>query len=161
MLFRRRSLRESRTALMALFGLTMLALPCVLRKTPSLFVQWRPVSHGTNYDTVPDNIVISLFLSFFLSFFPLPSGLRKLEAFFGLLITVMAITFGYEVLLLLFDSSFYCFVFSFINTTKTPTRNSCLVISIHCILTMKIIKNKNKKGMAGDGISLGAGLIMS
>lgn len=29
-----------------------------------------------------------------------PAGLRKLEAFFGLLITVMAITFGYEVQLL-------------------------------------------------------------
>lgn len=28
------------------------------------------------------------------------AGLRKLEAFFGLLITIMAITFGYEVQLL-------------------------------------------------------------
>lgn len=26
-----------------------------------------------------------------------PPGLRKLEAFFGLLITIMAVTFGYEV----------------------------------------------------------------
>lgn len=28
---------------------------------------------------------------------PTPTGLRKLEAFFGLLITIMALTFGYEV----------------------------------------------------------------
>lgn len=32
-----------------------------------------------------------------LLFFMLSSGLRKLEAFFGALITVMAISFGYEV----------------------------------------------------------------
>ena len=30
-------------------------------------------------------------------FFILTIGLRKLEAFFGLLITIMAVTFGYEV----------------------------------------------------------------
>jgi hypothetical protein len=29
--------------------------------------------------------------------FALPLGLRKLEAFFGFLITIMALTFGYEV----------------------------------------------------------------
>lgn len=37
------------------------------------------------------------FLSFFLSSFTVPLGLRKLEAFFGFLITIMALTFGYEV----------------------------------------------------------------
>lgn len=29
--------------------------------------------------------------------FAVPLGLRKLEAFFGFLITIMALTFGYEV----------------------------------------------------------------
>ena len=34
---------------------------------------------------------------FWLCPFVLPLGLRKLEAFFGFLITIMALTFGYEV----------------------------------------------------------------
>lgn len=33
----------------------------------------------------------------FLFSFAVPLGLRKLEAFFGFLITIMALTFGYEV----------------------------------------------------------------
>lgn len=33
----------------------------------------------------------------FLHSFAMPLGLRKLEAFFGFLITIMALTFGYEV----------------------------------------------------------------
>lgn len=34
---------------------------------------------------------------FLVGWFALPLGLRKLEAFFGFLITIMALTFGYEV----------------------------------------------------------------
>lgn len=43
------------------------------------------------------DLLFFILSSFFKSSFPVPLGLRKLEAFFGLLITIMALTFGYEV----------------------------------------------------------------
>lgn len=55
------------------------------------------------------------------------SGLRKLEAFFGFLITVMAVSFGYEVHLnfnsashLIHCCCFFCFVLQGMNVTLIP-----------------------------------------
>lgn len=44
-----------------------------------------------------NNCLCYNFAVFLLCPFALPPGLRKLEAFFGCLITIMALTFGYEV----------------------------------------------------------------
>lgn len=42
-------------------------------------------------------VIILVVWFFWFCPFVLPLGLRKLEAFFGFLITIMALTFGYEV----------------------------------------------------------------
>lgn len=47
--------------------------------------------------------------------YSLSAGLRKLEAFFGLLITIMAITFGYEVQTFAFLRTLLLLLLSYLN----------------------------------------------